>query len=161
MKGCGAGHAAVPISTPSIGATSTDSGMNPAGTGTPYTWKPGATDTLDMLPVKDSIIAIADENYFDWPLLPEAPSSLEAAVSGTSTKLTWDVHGGDPNNVIVERKIWGSDGDRWERLTTLPATAKDYTDSSLKRGQRAAYRIRATTTNGTSAYSNIVRVTLK
>ncbi|PYY06376.1 MAG: hypothetical protein DMG69_23710 [Acidobacteria bacterium] len=127
----------------------------------PVEWKPGATDTLDMLPVKDSIIAIADENYFDWPLLPEAPSSLEAAVSGTSTKLTWDVHGGDPNNVIVERKIWGSDGDRWERLTTLPATAKDYTDSSLKRGQRAAYRIRATTTNGTSAYSNIVRVTLK
>ena len=44
-----------------------------SGTIKPVTWKEGTTDTLDLVPVKDSIIAITDENYFDWPVLPEAP----------------------------------------------------------------------------------------
>ena len=48
----------------------------------PVTWKQGTTDTLELLPLKDSIMAIADENYFDWPVLPEAPSSLNVSVAG-------------------------------------------------------------------------------
>jgi titin len=115
-----------------------------------------------MLPVKDSIVAISDETYFDWAVLPEAPSSLRVALNGNSTKLTWDVHGGDPTNVIVERKIFGaSDSGRWDRVTTLPATARDYTDATVKRGQNLAYRVRATNANGASAYSNIVRTSVK
>src|SRR5437899_3382203 len=31
-------------------------------------WKKGAEDVLESLPVKDSILAIADESYFDWPV---------------------------------------------------------------------------------------------
>src|SRR5258708_30417119 len=32
----------------------------------PVEWKRGTTDTLEALPVTDSIMAVADENYFDW-----------------------------------------------------------------------------------------------
>jgi hypothetical protein len=128
----------------------------------PVEWKQGTNDTLEMLPVKDSIMAIADENYFDWAVLPEAPSSLRVALNGNSAKLTWDVHGGDPTNVIVESKIFGaSDSGRWAPVTTLPATARDYTDASVKKGQSVAYRVRASNPNGVSAYSNIVRIAVK
>ena len=48
----------------------------------PVTWKEGTTDTLDLVPVKDSIIAITDENYFDWPVLPEAPQFPPSDSSG-------------------------------------------------------------------------------
>jgi hypothetical protein len=124
----------------------------------PVTWKQGTTDTLEMLPVKDNIVAVADENYFDWPVLPEAPSSLSVNVSGNRATLTWDVHGGGPTGIIVERRMFGGEPSQWEKLTTLPATAKEYTDATLKKAQIVAYRMRATNSNGDSAYSNIVRV---
>jgi len=122
----------------------------------PIEWKQGTSDTLEMLPVKDSVVAIADESYFDWPALPEAPSSLKGILSGDRIKLSWEVHGGDPTHVVVERRIFGAGDGRWDKVATLPATAKEYTDSNAK---PAAYRVRATNTNGSSAYSNVVRVT--
>jgi hypothetical protein len=125
----------------------------------PVMWKEGTTDTLEMLPVKDSIVAIADESYFDWPVLPEAPSSLKVNLTDDGAKLTWDVHGGDPTGVIVERRVYGREPSQWEKVTTLPVRAKEYTDSTPKKAQSVAYRVRATNSNGSSAYSNIVRVT--
>jgi hypothetical protein len=121
-------------------------------------WKPGMPGTLDKLPVRDSIMAIADENYFDWPLLPEAPSSLRVALSDNDVKLTWQVHGGDPTKIVVERKILGAEAVQWKMIATLPASAKEYADSGR---QQAAYRVRATNANGSSAYSNIVRTTMR
>lgn len=118
----------------------------------PAKWKKGTSDTLEMLPVKDSIVAIADESYFDWPLLPEAPSSLRVSVSGSGAKLTWDIHGGDPANIVVERRI---ERKGWEKVATLPATTREYRDSSVK-GEGVAFRVSATNSNGSSAYSNIV-----
>jgi hypothetical protein len=59
----------------------------------PIEWKDGTTDTLQALPLKDSVMAIADESYFDWSLLPEAPSSLTVALRGNSAKLSWSLHG--------------------------------------------------------------------
>lgn len=118
----------------------------------PAKWKQGTSDTLEMLPVKDSIVAIADGSYFDWPVLPEAPSSLRVNVSGSGAKLTWDIHGGDPANVVVERRI---ERKGWEKIATLPATTREYRDSSVK-GEGVAFRVSATNANGSSAYSNIV-----
>jgi len=112
-----------------------------------------------MLPVKDSVVAIADEDYFDWPLLPEAPSSLKVDVNGKAATLTWEVHGGDPASIVVERRIMDTNPPRWKRITTLPASAKQFADSSLNKGQSIAYRVHAENSNGSSAYSNIVRVT--
>ena len=121
-------------------------------------WKQGTTDTLEALPVKDSILAITDESYFDWPVLPEAPSSLEIKQAGGSIKLNWQVHGGDPTAVIVERRLEGNNASpgKWERIAKLGANATDYTDSSTK-GSLAAYRVRAANADGESAYSNIAR----
>jgi hypothetical protein len=126
----------------------------------PVEWKRGTTDTLEALPVTDSIMAVADENYFDWPVLPEAPSSLNVSISGNAAKLTWQVRGDDSIGFIVERQI-GSSGQgrgRWDRVTKLAGTATEYSDLGLKRGQAVAYRVRAANAAGESAYSNIARI---
>jgi hypothetical protein len=124
----------------------------------PVEWKQGTTDTLELLPVKDSIMAVTDEDYFDWPVLPEAPSSLRASSASNGTKLTWEVHGGDPSTIIVERQIGTG---TWGQLTRLAANANEFSDATLKKGQQAAYRVRAANSNGSSAYSNIARLTAK
>ncbi len=113
----------------------------------------------DGAPVKDSILAVTDESYFDWPVLPEAPSSLNVSFVGNTAKLTWQVHGGDITGIVVERQL----GDalqtrgRWGRITQLPATATEYADPNLKK-QPYGYRVRAVNANGQSAYSNIARI---
>ena len=125
----------------------------------PVKWKPGTTDTLEGLPVKDSIMAITDENYFDWAVLPEAPSSLKLSVAGNTANLSWQVHGGGPTGIVIERQIEQGDSaeKNWDRITKLPATSTEYSDSTLKRGDRIAYRVRAINGDGESAYSNIAR----
>ena len=122
-------------------------------------WKAGTTDTLEALPVKDSILAVTDESYFDWLVLPEAPSSLNLAVTGNTAKLDWQVHGGGPTGIVVERRIGEGESAKtsWSRIAKLPATTTEYSDSSLKKGERLAYRVRAINGDGESAYSNIVR----
>jgi hypothetical protein len=125
----------------------------------PVRWKEGTTDTLEALPVKDSIMVVTDENYFDWPVLPEAPSSLNLSIAGNSAKLSWEVHGGNPTGIVVECKVDEGDSAKasWSRVAKLSSPAKSYTDSGLKKGQRVAYRVRAFNADGDSAYSNIVR----
>jgi len=125
----------------------------------PLKWKDGTTDTIESIPVTDGIMAIADAGYFDWSVLPEAPSSLNLAITGTAAKLTWEVHGGDPTGIVVERQLEESNGTKgkWAQAAKLAANAAEYTDSSLKKGQHAAYRVRAINDAGQSAYSNIVR----
>jgi hypothetical protein len=125
----------------------------------PVRWKEGTTDTLEALPVKDSIMVVTDENYFDWPVLPEAPSSLNLSIAGNSAKLSWEVHGGNPTGIVVECKVDEGDSAKasWSRVAKLSSTARSYTDSGLKKGQRVAYRVRAFNADGDSAYSNIVR----
>ena len=122
-------------------------------------WKAGTIDTLEALPVKDSILAVTDESYFDWPVLPEAPSSLNLTVTGNTAKLDWQVHGGGPTGIVVERRIEEGESAKtsWSRIAKLPATTTEYSDSSLKKGERFAYRVRAINGDGESAYSNIVR----
>ena len=123
------------------------------------TWKAGTTDTLEALPVKDSILAVTDESYFDWLVLPEAPSSLNLVVTGNTARLDWQVHGGGPTGIVVERRIEEGESAKtsWSRIAKLPATTTEYSDSSLKKGERFAYRVRAINGDGESAYSNIVR----
>jgi hypothetical protein len=125
-------------------------------------WKPGTSDTVEALPITDSIMAITDQNYFDWPVLPEAPSSLNVGAAGNAATLNWQVHGGDPTGIVVERRIEDTDGGRgaWERIAKLEARAIDYRDSRVKHGQRVAYRVRAINAHGESAYSNIARITV-
>jgi hypothetical protein len=124
----------------------------------PLNWKKGTTDTLEMLPVTDSILAIADADYFDWPVLPEAPSSLTAGTTESGVTLGWEVHGGNPEHIVVERRQESTARGSWQRIAVLPASATQYLDSQLKSRQKASYRVRATNADGDSATSNIVRV---
>jgi hypothetical protein len=123
-------------------------------------WKPGTTDTLEASPVKDSIMAVTDESYFDWPVLPEAPSSLDVMLVGGAAKLTWQVHGGNTTGIVVERQKEGVGAHKaaWERIANLGAASTEYSDSPLKKEDRTAYRVRAINKEGESAYSNVARV---
>jgi len=118
-------------------------------------WKQGSADTLEALPVRDSILAIADANYFDWPVLPEAPSGLSARASGGGVTLGWQLHDGNPAKISVERRTGNSSS--WERIATQSARV-EFTDTGAPRGSIVSYRVRAINNAGESAYSNIVRV---
>jgi len=110
--------------------------------------------------VKDSVMAITDEGYFDWPILPEAPSSLNVVFAERGAKLTWQNHGGDPTNVIVERRRNIQPREAWERVAKLDANVTQFLDSNAQTGQPFAYRVRAANANGESAYSNIATLVL-
>ena len=126
----------------------------------PLTWKTGTTNTLETLPLRDSVMAIADENYFDWPVLPEAPSSLSVSQSSSGLHLTWELHGEGITNVIVERELPPKPAERpkWERIAKLPAGTSSYTDANPPNGKSIAFRVRAFNEAGESAYSNVVRL---
>jgi hypothetical protein len=119
-------------------------------------WKRGTTDIIESVPLQDSVMAIADESYFDWPVLPEAPSSLDVIEEGTKNKLKWEVHEGGPTGIIVERRTGGDGKKEWQRIAKLAASATEYTDLNSV-GGAASYRVRAFNEAGESAYSNIVR----
>ena len=125
----------------------------------PLVWKQGTSDTLEALPIKDSVMAIADENYFDWPVLPEAPSSLNIDVAGGSARLTWQLHGGNPTGMVVERRSEDNPGrpGNWEAIANL-GLITSYNDVRDGKGHHVAYRVRAVNPDGKSAYSNIARL---
>lgn len=117
-------------------------------------WKNGVEGELANVPLRDSVMAIADESYFDWPVLPEAPSSLDAKVGSDGVTLNWKLHGGDPTESIIERR--GEDGS-WAEVKTLEAPTETWRDAQAPAGE-ISYRVRAANNAGKSAFSNIARV---
>jgi hypothetical protein len=117
-------------------------------------WKAGTTDTLESVPLRDTVFAIADANYFDWPVLPEAPSGLVATPSGNGVHLQWETHGGAVDKLVIERRT-GNSGP-WTRVTTSAAGAS-FEDRSAPGAGILCYRVRASNTSGESAFSNIAR----
>jgi hypothetical protein len=65
----------------------------------------------------------------------------DAGQGGNTAKLDWQVHGGSPTGIVVERRIDETDSakETWSRIAKLPPTATEYSDSSLKKGERFAY----------------------
>lgn len=116
-------------------------------------WKKGTTDTFTSVPVRDSVMSIADRDYFDWAVLPEAPSSLSAEPSESGVRLTWEDHGGHTIGVVVERSIRRGS---WQPIAKLPPRASHYDDASAPAITAASYRVRAINNSGKSAYSNVV-----
>jgi hypothetical protein len=121
----------------------------------PLAWKNGEPGTLEAIPLRDSILAIADANYFDWPVLPEAPSDLRTQSTNTGIDLNWQLHDGAPTRVAVERRA-GNSGP-WTRIATEPA-ANHFRDPAAPSDTVVCYRVRALNAAGESAYSNIARV---
>ncbi|HZU26780.1 MAG TPA: hypothetical protein VFA04_14740 [Bryobacteraceae bacterium] len=125
-----------------------------SGAVSPLHWKAGTTDTLEAVPLRDSIMAIADAGYFDWKVLPEAPSDLSASVDSSGVSLRWMLHGAPPN-IAVERRD-GNSGE-WRRIASS-GSVSTFTDTHPAHGSVLCYRVRAINGEGESAYSNIVRV---
>jgi hypothetical protein len=126
-----------------------------SGEMTALSWKPEVTDTLEQMPLRDGVMAIADESYFDWMELPEAPSDLTLAKDEARIKLSWKIHGGNPEFASVERRI-GEHG-KWNTVTRLPATQTTFLDKPVPHDDgRVSYRVQAENKAGRSAYSNIV-----
>jgi hypothetical protein len=134
---------------------------------TPVHWKTGTSDTLESLPLRDSVMAIADADYFDWPVLPEAPSNLTVRGrdelplrSDGGNLVAWQVHAGS-TKIAIERRIGTSP---WTRIVTLPSELGPgappgggrFSDSGS--AKTACYRARAINDAGESAYSNIACV---
>jgi hypothetical protein len=122
---------------------------------TPIEWKKGTADTLESLPLRDSVMAITDADYFDWPVLPEAPSGLTVHILDTTPQkslvsplLHWDSRGDGRN--VFERRI--GRGGKWEMIAD-PASMIDREAS-----KEACYRLRRVNNAGESAYSNIACV---
>jgi hypothetical protein len=85
---------------------------------------------------------------------------LNAVFSSGGVRLSWEVHGGGPKNILIERREDPISGrGSWQRIAEVPATTSEYTDSHLKKGQRVSYRVLATNDEGNSASSNIARIT--
>jgi hypothetical protein len=101
------------------------------------------------IPLKDSIVAVADASYLEWPALPEAPAELRATREGSEVKLVWKTYG-QSTGVEVQRSVaYGP----WEKLATLKPGATEHSDAEPPAGH-VTYRVRAEGKNGPSAWSN-------
>ena len=50
-----------------------------------------------------------------------SPSSLNLSIAGNTVKLDWEVHGGGPTGIVVERKTDGAGSlkETWNRIAKL------------------------------------------
>ena len=128
-----------------------------SGEMTALSWKAGTTDTLAQVPLRDSVMAIADESYFDWMELPEAASDLVLTKEQEGVRVSWKTHGGNPESVSIERRV----GERgiWQTIAKLPASQNSFLDNQITHDQKAtSYRVLAENSAGRSAYSNVATV---
>jgi hypothetical protein len=121
---------------------------------TPLSWKAGTDDTFGSLHFRDSVMAIADESYFDWALLPEAPASLKIDVLNRRATLAWMLPDLNVRGIVIEERQ-GEYG-KWRRSTTLRGPVTTYSPTSPRNVRNLYFRVRAFNDDGESAYSNIV-----
>jgi|ERR1700733_4639248 hypothetical protein len=98
--------------------------------------KPEGSDVFPNLPVRDSVMAIAGDDYFDWPVLPEAPHSLVAIAADSAARRRC-------RRVDPHRQAAGRPSRVHRRQPS---------------GGVVCYRVRAANGSGESAYSNVARV---
>lgn len=99
--------------------------------------------------LKDSVVAVADASYLDWPVVPETPADLRATRKGAGVKLEWKTYG-KVTGVEVQRSVaYGS----WEKVATLQPDAREYSEGRTPTGL-ITYRVRALGEKGPSAWSN-------
>jgi len=128
-------------------------------------WKKGTTDTLESLPLRDSVMVIADADYFDWPVLPEAPSGLSISNQPNNMLgITWTAHAEGKDFVIERRAGHGGPWTRFKAPTTETSGLFDgpaVTPTGVLQAKmpgEVCYRVRQVTAAGESAYSNIACV---
>ncbi|HVE69785.1 MAG TPA: hypothetical protein VNI54_00345 [Thermoanaerobaculia bacterium] len=90
---------------------------------------------------------------------PVAPSVLDGGYYKPAVKLSWVDNASNEQSYVVERSL--SDDQHFGAVATLAANATSYTDSATSKKNAYYYRVRAVNANGTSEYSNVIRVYAK
>ena len=119
-----------------------------SGRVTPATWH---SEQLRTIAVEwtDSVMAVADVSYLDWPVAPEAPAGLVAKQTGSRVQLEWS---GDETSsrFEVQRSMdWGA----WQKVAEIRQRQLTYSEP-LPAGRHITYRVRALGSSAPSAWSN-------
>jgi hypothetical protein len=111
-------------------------------------WVDKARRTV-RVPLKDSVMAVADAKFLDWSEAPLTPRELVAERSGDRVKLHWK-----PDAAALKFEVQRSDDfGPWHRVGEVAGPLADFSDkASLAR--RATYRVRTESANGRSPWSN-------
>jgi hypothetical protein len=97
-------------------------------------------------PASNTAIGVISSN------LPNAPSSFNSTVNGSTVNLTWSDNSSNEETFILERKV--DSGDYSVLAGSIPADTESYNDSSLSPLHTYTYRIKAHNSFGDSNYSN-------
>jgi hypothetical protein len=94
---------------------------------------------------------------------PAAPSNLSATRTGTPKNqvisVKWTDNSSNETNFVIERS---TDRLNWGALnSTLPANTTSYSDKNITSRTTYYYRVKASNTIGSSAYSNVASATTK
>ena len=101
------------------------------------------------VPLKDSVMAVADARFLDWVETPQIPAELVAERNGEQIKLHWKPSPG-ALRFEVERS---DDFNPWSRVGEVTAPVAEFSEKSPD-AKRSTYRVRATNANGASPWSN-------
>jgi hypothetical protein len=91
--------------------------------------------------------------------LPDAPAVLRGGYYKPDARLTWVDVATNEQRYVIERSA--NDTNHFAVTGTVPANATSFIDRSTVKKNAYYYRVRAENGNGTSDYSNVVRVYTK
>jgi hypothetical protein len=101
------------------------------------------------VPLKDSVMAVADAKFLDWSEVPLTPGGLVAERNREQIKLHWKPSAG-VSKFEVERS---DDFSPWHRVGEVKAPAAAFSEQASV-AHHATYRVRATSATGVSPWSN-------
>jgi len=101
------------------------------------------------VPLKDSVMAVADASYLDWLEVPEAPGELRATLSSGSVTLDWKSYSG-PSRTVIQKSL---DFGRW-RAAGEVAPGESHFEESVRAKGRVTYRVMSVGNTGASPWSN-------
>jgi hypothetical protein len=125
------------------------------GTITPVTWHDKEARTVHV-ELKDSVVAVADASYLDWPQAMEAPGPLFATQTGEKVQLEWKGYGNAGGFEIQRSVDWGE----WQKVAQLAAGTSTFSEK-LSPGRHITYRVRALGQEAPSAWSNPAWIEVK
>jgi len=111
-------------------------------------WRDKSARTISV-DLKDSVVALADASYLNWPQAPAAPGGLVAQLSYGKVRLAWSTH--EQNNRFEVQR--STDWSGWQTVTKLSAGVTTYSEQ-VPLGKHISYRVRALGAGSPSAWSN-------
>ena len=114
----------------------------------PLAWKDEAKKILSV-PLKDSVMAVADASYIDWQEVPDSPGALTAKLASGDALLAWQA---TPKGTTQELEV-SKDQRSWQPIATLPYSEASFTYPLTSPGHYT-FRIRTKNSGGFSAWSN-------